>query len=82
MIVGHMDKGRVSKMDVTKMVYAIIGITVGIIVVATVLLPEIAEVTAEGQAAASYKTLLGVVGTLTIIAIVMIAVRLMGGSKN
>ena len=69
-------------MDVTKMVYAIIGITVGVIVIATVLLPEIAEVTAEGQAAADYKTLLGVVGTLSIIAIVMIAVRLMGGSKN
>lgn len=69
-------------MDVTKLVYAIIGITVGVIVVATVLLPEIAEVTAEGQPAEDFKTLLGVVGTLTIIAIVMIAVRLMGGSKN
>lgn len=69
-------------MDVTKLVYAIIGITVGVIVVATVLLPELAEVTAEGGPAEDYKTILGVVGTLTIIAIVMIAVRLMGGSRN
>lgn len=69
-------------MDVTKLVYAIIGITVGVIVVATVLLPEIAEVTKEGGAAEDYATLLTVVGTLTIIAIVMIAVRLMGGAKN
>lgn len=69
-------------MDVTKLVYAIIGITVGVIVIATVLLPEIAEVTKEGGAAEDYATLLSVVGTLTIIAIVMIAVRLMGGSKN
>ena len=69
-------------MDVTKLVYAIIGITVGVIVVATVLLPEIAEVTKQGGPAEDYSTLLAVVGTLTIIAIVMIAVRLMGGSKN
>lgn len=69
-------------MDVTKLVYAIIGITVGVIVVATVLLPEIAEVTKEGAPAEDYATLLGVVATLTIVAIVMIAVRLMGGSKN
>ena len=69
-------------MDVTKLVYAIIGITVGVIVVATVLLPEIAEVTKEGAPAEDYATLLGVVATLTILAIVMIAVRLMGGSKN
>ena len=69
-------------MDVTKLVYAIIGITVGVIVVATVLLPEIAEVTKEGAPAEEYATLLGVVATLTIVAIVMIAVRLMGGSKN
>lgn len=69
-------------MDITKMVYAIIGITVGVIVIATVLLPEISEVTAENGPAEDYATLLGVVGTLSIIAIVMIAVRLMGGSKN
>ena len=72
-------------MDVTKMVYAIIGITVGVIVIATVLLPEISEVVGTTDAhgpAWEYKTLLGVVGTLSIIAIVMIAVRLMGGSRD
>lgn len=69
-------------MDAKSLVVSIISITVGVIVVATVLLPEIASVTAEGQPAESYATLLGVVGTLTIIAIVMIAVRMMGSSKN
>lgn len=68
-------------MEVTKIVYAIIGITVGVIVIATVLLPEIAEVTGEGGPAADYATLLGVVATLAIIAIVMMAVRLMGGRQ-
>jgi len=68
-------------MEVTKIVYAIIGITVGVIVIATVLLPEIAEVTGEGGPAEGYATLLGVVATLAIIAIVMMAVRLMGGRQ-
>lgn len=66
-------------MEVTKIVYAIIGITVGVIIVATVLLPTLADVTAEGEPGAAYATLLGVVATLSIIAIVMMAVRLMGG---
>ena len=68
-------------MDTTKLVMAIISITVGIIIIATVLLPTIADATAEGQAAAEYATLLGVVGTMVIVAVVMLAVRLMGGRE-
>lgn len=68
-------------MEVSKIVYSIIGITVGVIIVATVLLPTLEDVTASGQPGAEYATLLGVVATLSIIAIVMMAVRLMGG-KN
>ena len=66
-------------MDVTKLVMAIIAITVGIIIIATVLLPTITEATAEGGAAHDYATLLGVVGTMVIVAVVMMAVRLMAG---
>ena len=68
-------------MNATSIVYSIIAITVGVIVVATVLLPELAEVTASGQPGAEYATLLGVVGTMAIIAIVMMAVRLMGNKQ-
>lgn len=68
-------------MDATKVVYAVIGITVGVIVISTVLLPTIQEQTGTGKPAAQYATLLGVVATLSIIAIVMMAVRLMG-NKN
>lgn len=68
-------------MDTTKLVMAIISITVGIIIIATVLLPTIADATAEGSAAADYATLLGVVGTMVIVAVVMLAVRLMAGRE-
>lgn len=68
-------------MDTTKVVYAIIGITVAVIVTASVLLPTLTDVTAEGEPGAAYATLLGVVATMVIVAIVMAAVRLMGG-KN
>lgn len=68
-------------MDTSKLVMAIISITVGIIIIATVLLPTIADATAEGGAAADYATLLGVVGTMVIVAVVMMAVRLMSGRE-
>ena len=56
-------------MDTSKLVMAIISITVGIIIIATVLLPTIADATKEGGAAADYATLLGVVGTMVIVAL-------------
>lgn len=69
-------------MNVSSVVYSIIGITVGVLVVATVLLPQIQDVTAEGEAAHEYAGLLGVVGLLAIVAIIMIAVRMMGTGRN
>lgn len=65
-------------MEITTIVYGIIGITVGIIVISSVLLGTID--TASEQYA-EYASLFGLVGVLAIIAIVMIAVRMMG-SKN
>lgn len=65
-------------MNVTTIVYGIIGITVGIIVISSVLLGTIDE---ASESYADYASLFGLVGILAIIAIVMIAVRMMG-SKN
>ena len=68
-------------MDAMKIVVGIVGITVGLYVVADVLLKAIADVTAEGQAAADYAPILGLVGLLAIFILVMWAVRMMGNSK-
>lgn len=62
-------------MDVTKLIYAIIAITIGIIITTTVLIPTVSNL--PETITSEYGTLLGVVVTLTIIAIVMMAVRLM-----
>ena len=65
-------------MNITTIVYGIIGITVGIIVISSVLLGTIDKASTDY---AEYASLFGLVGVLAIIAIVMIAVRMMG-SKN
>lgn len=66
-------------MNVTTIVYGIIGITVGIIVISSVLLDTVATASTEYE---QYAALFGLVGILAIIAIVMIAVRMMGGARN
>ena len=66
-------------MNVTTIVYSIIGITVGIIVITSVLLSTISEASTTYD---EYASLFGLVGILSIIAIVMIAVRMMGGARN
>lgn len=66
-------------MDISKVVYGIIGIVVAVIVVATVLIPTVDGLTLENT---TYKTLLGVVCTLTIIVPVMMAVKLMSGRSD
>lgn len=66
-------------MDISKVVYGIIGIVVAVIVVATVLIPTVDGLTLTNT---TYKTLLGVVCTLTIIVPVMMAVKLMAGRSD
>ncbi len=66
-------------MDISKVVYGIIGIVVAVIVVATVLIPTVDGLTLQNT---TYKTLLGVVCTLTIIVPVMMAVKLMAGRSD
>lgn len=72
-------------MDLMRMVYVIIGITISVIIAANVLLPVITDLTKEGGALADnamWSTLIILVGTLTIIAVVMMAVRAMSKSGN
>ena len=57
-------------------VAAVIGITVSVIVVATILAPTVATYTAEGAALADYSAILGAVIILTIVGILMVAVGL------
>lgn len=68
--------------SMTKIVTAVIGITVSVIVVATILAPTIAEYTASGEALNEYAGLLGAVLVLTILGVLMIAVRLIGTGKE
>ena len=67
--------------DMTRIIGATIAIAVSVIVIATVLAPTIAEYTAEGQALASYSSLLGAIIILTIVGVLMVSVKLVA-SRN
>lgn len=60
-------------MEISTVVYSIIGITVSVIIIATVLLPTISSLNLDNQ---TYMTLFGVVGTLAVIIPIMLAVRM------
>ena len=62
--------------NMATIVGAVIGITVSVIVIATILAPTIAEYTASGQALESYAAILGAVTILTIVGVLMVAVKL------
>ena len=62
--------------NMATIVAAVIGITVSVIVVATILAPTVATYTAEGAALADYSAILGAVIILTIVGVLMVAVRL------
>lgn len=66
-------------MDIGKIVYAIIAITVAVLIIATVLIPTVDGLQLENT---TYTTLLGVTVTLSIIIPVMMAVRLISGKNN
>lgn len=63
-------------MDMSKIVGAVIAISVSIIVIATVLAPTIADYTGSGGALEQYAGLLGAVLVLAIVVVLMVAVRL------
>lgn len=68
--------------SMNKIVFGVIGMTVSVIVIATILAPTIAEYTGEGGALAQYAGLLGAVLVLGILAVLMIAVRLISTGKE
>ena len=68
--------------DMTKIIGATIAIAVSVIVVATVLAPTIAEYTAEGAALADYASLLGAIVILTVVGVMMVAVKLISNRNN
>ncbi len=65
-------------MEISSIVYGIIGIVVAVLVIASVLIPTIEGLNLENT---TYTTLLGVVGTLSIIVPIMLAVRMIGGKS-
>ena len=65
-------------MDIGRMVYGIVGIVVAVIIVATVLIPTVNGLTIEDT---TQKTLIGVVVTLTILGVVMMAVKMIASDR-
>lgn len=62
--------------DMTRIVTAVIAITVSVIVLASVLAPTIAEYTGDTGALKEYAAILGAVMLMAIVGILMVAVRL------
>ena len=60
-------------MEISTIVYGVIGITITVIIVSTVLLPTISGLDLEND---TYTTLIGVTGTLAVIIPIMLAVRM------
>lgn len=65
-------------MDIGRLVYGIVGIVVAVIIVATVLIPTVNGLTIEDT---TQKTLIGVVVTLTILGVVMMAVKMIASDR-
>ena len=62
--------------DMTRIVAAVIAVTVSVIVLASVLAPTIAQYTGESGALADYAAILSAVMLMCIVGILMVAVRL------
>lgn len=65
-----------------KIVGAVIGITVSIIIIASVLAPQVAEVTGSGGALVEYKGLVSAILALSVVGVMMLAVGLISSSRN
>lgn len=62
--------------DMTRIVGAVIAITVSIIILASILAPTIQEYTGTDGALAEYSAILGAVVLMCIVGVLMVAVRL------
>lgn len=68
--------------DMSKIVGAVIAISVSVIVIATVLAPTITDYTGTGGALEQYKGLLGAVVVMAIVGTLMVAVKLVSSGRN
>lgn len=66
----------------SKIIGAVIAISVSVIVVATVLAPTIATYTGTGGALEEYKELLGAVVIMSIVGVLMVAVGLVTRGRD
>lgn len=69
-------------MDMGKIIGAVVTISVGVILMGTLLAPQIAEYTGESGALAEYAPILGAVISVTVVALMMVAVRLIIGKRD
>ena len=67
--------------DLTRIVGAVIAITVSIIVIGSVLAPQIESFTASGAALEKYAGLLGAIVIMGIVGTLMVAVRLISNKQ-
>lgn len=67
--------------DMTKIVGAVIAITVSVIVISSVLAPTIADATGSGGALEEWKSLLSAIIVLAVVGTMMVAVKLIS-NKN
>lgn len=68
--------------SMNKVLTAVISISVSVIVIATVLAPTLADYTGDGGALESYAGLLGAIVVMSIVGVLMIAVKLVSGGRN
>ena len=71
-----------AEINMKTLIAAVITISVSVIILATVLAPQIATYTAAGGALADYKGLLSAVVIMSVVAILMVAVRLVTNSRD
>lgn len=69
-------------MKMSGILSAIIAATVSVIVIGSVLAPQITQYSGEGGALAEYSGLLGAVVVISIVAVLMIAVRLISSGRD
>lgn len=62
--------------DMSRIISAVITISVSVIILASVLAPTISEYTASGGSLAEYASLLGAVVVIVVVGILMVGVRL------
>lgn len=69
-------------MNMKKIVGAIVSISVSVILIGTMLAPQIAEYTKTGGALAQYSGILSAVVIVAVVAVMMIAVRLISTGRD